>query len=349
MFGKIFLVLVLVALTLGATELIARMLLPRFAHDEVYLDRALERLLNSAVRFDPKGENFSSKFGFALTPNTRTTRETEEYRYTSSTNSLGFRSPEIGPKRDGEYRIMLLGDSFFWGVGVEESETVASELERAGSPNLSVHNFAVVGYNTVQELIVARSYVERVRPDHIILGYFVGNDMVSNAMTFIDDNGDYAASDEMQAQVKRELKQRLGVLFHSVIYRIVALGTHVPRIRYQIATREEVLARSYRLLVELDALAKRAGAKFSVVVLYPRDGVEGGIVEAWSGSRRAGELIASFCRSRSIPVLDVIRYMNTSEHKELYFFQQDGHPNAEGNRVIARAIFGDLVRQHFTR
>jgi len=342
---KILLLAVLATITLAATEGIARLVLPRFADDEAYLDRALDRLLNSAIRFDPNGENYSRKFGFTLTPNAHSTQKTSEYTYASKTNSLGFRSVEVGPRRGGEYRVMLLGDSFFWGVGVDESKTIAAALNRAGAPRLSVHNLSVVGYNTVQELIVARSYVDVVRPDHIVLGFFVGNDMVSNAMTFVDDNGNFAASDAMEAKVKRELRERMGVLFHSVIYRIVALDVHVPRIRYQIATSDEVIGKSYALLADLDALAKRAGARFSVVVLYPRDGVDGGMVEAWSGSRRAGALIAAFCRSHGIEVLDVLRYMNTPEQEERYFFRQDGHPNDEGNAIIAKAIFDEFLQQ----
>lgn len=338
--------LLVTALTLGATELIARVMFPGFADPDAYLDRAFERLLNSSIEFDPSGENFSKKFGFVLKPNSQRTHKTAEYVYTSRTNSLGFRSREIGPKQQAEHRVMLLGDSFFWGVGVEESETIAAVIERAGPPRLSVHNFSVIGYNTVQQLIVARSYIDELKPDHVILGFFVGNDIVSNALTFVDAEGNYATSDAMEAKVRREIRQRMGPLFHSVIYRILALDIHVPRIRYQIATSEEVIARSFKLLLELDALARRAGAKFSVVVLYPRDSVQGGLVEAWSGSRDAGELIASFCRDHSIPVLDLIRYMNTPEHRALYFFEEDGHPNREGNQVIGRHIASDLIEPH---
>jgi hypothetical protein len=344
-----FLVLVVTTLALGATELIARVIFPGFADEEVYLDRAFDRLLNSAIEFDPAGDNFSKKFGFVLKPNSQRTQRTEEYVYTSRTNSLGFRSREIAPKREGEYRVMLLGDSFFWGVGVEESETIAAAMERADKSRLSVHNFSVVGYNTVQELIVAKSYVDLVQPDHIVLGFFIGNDMVSNALTFVDENGNYAVSDGIEAKMKRELRRRLGVLFHSVIYRIVALDVYVPRIRYQIATSDEVIARSFELLLELDRVAKRAGARFSVVVLYPRDSVQGGLIEAWSGSRRAGELIASFCRDNSIEVLDLIQSMNTPEQRDLYFFEHDGHPNREGNLAIARGIVSHLIEPHMAQ
>src|SRR3990172_3647918 len=107
-FKKSFLILSLTVLVITATELIARATFPNFANDSVYLDRAFSRLLNSAVRFDPGSENFSRKFGFVLSPNAESTETTNEFTYTSRTNSLGFRTKEVVPKNRDEYRVMLL-------------------------------------------------------------------------------------------------------------------------------------------------------------------------------------------------------------------------------------------------
>jgi hypothetical protein len=41
--------------------------------------------------------------------------------------------------------------------------------------------------------------------------------------------------------------------------------------------------------------------------------------------------------------------MNTPEHEKRYFFDIDGHPKKEGNAVIEKAIFDDLVHPHMTR
>jgi lysophospholipase L1-like esterase len=49
-----------------------------------------------------------------------------EYRY----NSLGFRDAEIGPKREGVRRVLVLGDSFTEGQGVAESDAYPRVLER---------------------------------------------------------------------------------------------------------------------------------------------------------------------------------------------------------------------------
>jgi hypothetical protein len=65
---------------------------------------------------------------------------------------------------------MFVGRFIFWGVGIEETETISSILERLGNPKLSVYNYSVFGYNTVQELLVARSYLDELKPDHTSQG-----------------------------------------------------------------------------------------------------------------------------------------------------------------------------------
>ena len=49
-----------------------------------------------------------------------------EYRY----NSLGFRDAEVGPKREGVRRVLVLGDSFTEGEGVAEADAYPRVLER---------------------------------------------------------------------------------------------------------------------------------------------------------------------------------------------------------------------------
>jgi hypothetical protein len=332
-----------ILLVLAAAEIVARLTFPDFADDRVYLDRAFQRLLNSAVVFDPASDNFSRRFGFVLSPDTERTYVTKEFAYTCRTNSLGFRTKEIRSKAEGEYRVLLLGDSMFWGIGVADSQMVSSVIEAEGSPHVSVYNYSVGGYNTVQELLIARAYVDTLEPDHIILGFFIANDIIPNAVALVDSAGDYATSTLMADEIMARLRRSYGVLFHSVVFRIIALKAYVPRVRYEIATSPDVIAKSYDLIGQFVRLAGERDIAFSVVILYPRDSVRGGIVEAWSNSRRAGKLIYSYCRRNSIDALDLLEYMNTPEHKRRYFFPDDGHPNREGNRIMGRAIFKDLI------
>jgi len=327
-------------------EITARVIFPDMANDSLYLKRAYSRLLNSAVTFKPDSDNYSRKYGFTLSANAEDTRTSSEFSYTRKTNSAGFRTKEVQPANDDEYRILMLGDSMMFGVGVEESDMISSLLENHGKPGLSVYNYAVSGYNTVQELIVAREHVDSLQPDHIILGFFIANDLIPNAIAFIDNEGNYSTSAEMKRKIKQGLKERLGIFFGSTALRIVTLRAYIPRLRYQIAASDEVISKSYALLSEFENHASKRDIRFSVVILHPRDSVQGGVVAAWSNSRHTGQLIYSFCLQNSIDALNLLDYMYSAEHKNNYFFKKDGHPNKQGNAVIAEAIYKNLVAPH---
>ncbi|ESQ17157.1 MAG: SGNH/GDSL hydrolase family protein [Thiohalocapsa sp. PB-PSB1] len=342
-------------LAILVTEIIARSIFPDFADGSVYLDKAYARVLNSEVVFDSNNDNFSKKFGFTLSPHSERTEITKDFTYTMNTNSLGFRSKEIQGKQRDEYRVMLIGDSMLWGVGVEESNMVSSIIEEQGkslpskNKELSVYNYSVSGYNTVQELSVAGAYLDLLQPDHIILGFFIANDIIPNAIAYINSEGNYSTSAEMELKIKQELKSKLEKISHSIILRIVALDVYIPRVRYQIAVSDDVISKSYALLTEFNRLSESNEVRFSVVIFYPRDSVQGGMVGRWSNSKQAGKMIHEFCQKNSIESLDLLKYMNTVEHRNSYFFENDGHPNEMGNHVIAKAIFNDLVKPHVTR
>jgi hypothetical protein len=96
------------------------------------------------------------------------------------TNAAGYRDrPHAARKRPGVLRIVGLGDSVMMGWGVGQGEDYLSLLEgalRARGHDVEVLNFAVGGYNTVQEYHVMRDVALGYDPDVVVLGY-VGNDL----------------------------------------------------------------------------------------------------------------------------------------------------------------------------
>lgn len=100
------------------------------------------------------------------------------------TNSLGFRGPEISiQKAPGTYRILGLGDSVMWGVGVQEADTYLRDLEgslqrsygQKSGVRYEAINTGVIGYSTYQELLSLERDGLPLCPDLVILG-FVHND-----------------------------------------------------------------------------------------------------------------------------------------------------------------------------
>lgn len=101
------------------------------------------------------------------------------------TNSLGQRNREIGPKT-GE-RILFLGDSITFGLGVNEAHTFVRQVEelahRDGKAWETV-NAGVNGLGTNGELAVLSESGLAVNPDVVVLGFYL-NDFLESPGIFL--------------------------------------------------------------------------------------------------------------------------------------------------------------------
>lgn len=89
-----------------------------------------------------------------------------------STNSLGFRGPEPDPAKPD---IVIVGDSFAFGFGLNDHETQDAHLRKA-FPEFDVVNMGVNGYNIEQQ---ARAFMARPKAidPALLIVEFVFNDM----------------------------------------------------------------------------------------------------------------------------------------------------------------------------
>ncbi len=86
------------------------------------------------------------------------------------TNSQGFRGPDRPLKLPAEQRrVVVLGDSFTWGFGVEEDETFVSQMDAGLGDGFDVVNLGVSGYSTDQELLLYRQHGRRYGADVVVL------------------------------------------------------------------------------------------------------------------------------------------------------------------------------------
>ena len=103
-------------------------------------------------------------------------------------NSNGLRSLKEHnyDKPAGVRRILFLGDSFFWGMGVNDTEVLTNLLQQKIGADLEVINGAVSSYGTDQELIWLSEEGLKYKPDLVILGFFPANDWpeISNTINY---------------------------------------------------------------------------------------------------------------------------------------------------------------------
>jgi hypothetical protein len=100
------------------------------------------------------------------------------YAYRYSNNSLGLRGPEIHAKT--KPRILVLGDSFTYGIGVNDEETFCSILQTL-LPGNEIINAGNGGKGTDYALKFYRTKGKQLEPDVVIL-VFCGNDFSDNQL-----------------------------------------------------------------------------------------------------------------------------------------------------------------------
>jgi lysophospholipase L1-like esterase len=152
-------VVVATVLTLGILEIAVRL--------------AWEKLQGPIIPLSLKTHRLSPDplLGYELIPGSRSFEDQVWYRI--SRQGIRDRREFAIPKPAGVYRIAALGDSFTFGMGVEEEDTWPRRLESelAGWRSTEVINFGIMGYDTTQEARLLETRVLAFQPDLIVIGY----------------------------------------------------------------------------------------------------------------------------------------------------------------------------------
>lgn len=120
-----------------------------------------------------------------LRPNHKEIHQREDFKVTIETNALGFRLPT--PDSIDNIDMLVMGDSFTFGYGIEGNERYGYLLgKKAGLKTL------VTGYNngiTTPHYYKYFLLNENLKPKHIVVGLFLGNDLsIDMNRTVIEQN-----------------------------------------------------------------------------------------------------------------------------------------------------------------
>jgi lysophospholipase L1-like esterase len=126
-----------------------------------------------------KEENaFAQKFRLASKKNPETRSELEEgiVAYVKEPiNEDGFRSIAFKQYESQKPKILLLGDSFTWGHSAKSGyNSFADELLSYG---FVVYNTGITATDVAQYLAIAEHYIPILKPDIVIVNFYLGNDI----------------------------------------------------------------------------------------------------------------------------------------------------------------------------
>lgn len=114
-----------------------------------------------------------------LKPHATFHQTSPDFQSVATTNSLGLRGPvNYGPKPSGVRRLLMLGDSFVFGVGVNDDQTFCALLQQAfdrRGATVEVINAGLGGYSPILAYLALRDLYLPLEPDGVILWFEFGD------------------------------------------------------------------------------------------------------------------------------------------------------------------------------
>ncbi len=252
-----------------------------------------------------------------------------------SINEIGLRQRDLASQLAYSRRLLILGDSFAFGLGVEEEESFAHLLQATSNPlGIGVINGGQTGYSIAQELALAQDLVTRLDPQTLLLCLYLGNDVT-------EDYFEEGRRIEIRYGYRMTRGRRpSGATFdwlrsHSYLWRVAA--ERIDRKRAAVRQRKVVELGGTELdrmlqpaLRSLDGVVAMSSARHLSLVVA--------LVPPVDGKRQFEDAILDYLRERGVGVVDLHDY----GFERGDYFAADGHWNAEGHRKAA-AVFAEIL------
>jgi lysophospholipase L1-like esterase len=290
-------------------------------------------------------------------------------------NALGYRGDDFAAAKGDALRILVAGDSFTFGWGVNDQETYPARLQQRLGQAFPGRRTEVInaGFAACYSPDTYYLYLKReglpLRPDAVVVGLYVGNDL-DNAMAFenewteVDAEGLPLRIRNKETHVVGNLympryvpfRYRVPVLSRLHLFQAVAdvwwelkprlmttlyAAADVPYIyRHSYEERTTtVLTRVKTLLKATNTIALQAGVPL-YVMLIPEDLQM--TPETFDASAaeidKPQRLLKEFFEAEKIRYLDLLPWLREHAAGRQIYFPGDRHWNALGHDLAAEAL-----------
>lgn len=298
------------------------------------------------------------RLGYRLVPNYEMDHQTSDFDSHIKINSEGLRDYEHQKNKDTDtFRVLVLGDSFTFGVGVnlEESypkvlETMLNNNTSAGGPKkYEVINAGIEGYGTEQEYRYLEELWDRYEPNLVLVGLY-SND-ISDVMKGIPTTGNRFKLIRKFYFISylRVLQISLSTMFKDIRTGFLQIyqDHYTPEL-------ENALQKTKEYLIKMRDFSYSHGAKTFIIIIpscfemdrleWETKGFERFYSDEFFNSNmtRFSEIFTEFGEMKEIPTLSLLPIFRNSNKIRPLYFNHDFHWNKEGHRLAAESIYNFL-------
>jgi len=312
---------------------------------------------------------YDAQLGWKLKPYWSGKHHHFDYDVSYTINKDGFRGKTAF--KNGGYAVV--GDSFSFGLGVNDNETFTSLLNN--NNDKTFYNFSVPGYSTDQQLLLINK-VHGVAARNVLLVVYLGNDVFDNMREYplqADHGKPYFKLIDSKITLKNTpvpLVQKSAAARKETISNIVLGGEHqvsglpnwLSKLELSgrlglfqtspVLTKEKMHNRFSKslelmsvLLNEIEKKVAMSNGKLDIVLLPGRSYVE------YSASMSAQYqeyfreyIVSSIEPSSSLNVIDLathLRELHNAGVNNLYY-PNEGHLTASGHQYVADFLLAQL-------
>jgi lysophospholipase L1-like esterase len=270
-------------------------------------------------------------------------------------NSIGLRDAERAPRpAPGTIRILALGDSVTFGMGVAQedayprrTEALLNAARGARGTRVEVLNMGMPGYNTMHELAQLRDIGLALEPKLVVVGVLYNDVELSSGQRA-------AAGSSSRADVSFARRVKSGIngattwlKKHSLFFAWLTprLGTalrplglqgfgQVGEVKDQYVDSNPQWRRVREALLEMKRLTDERRIELVLMIIPAMAKFSEGTYPV----KEYHQALAAFCGAHGFNCLDVLPAFWGQDGTKFWISPTDGHPNAEGHRIMADAL-----------
>ena len=271
-------------------------------------------------------------------------------------NSHGLRSDkDYSFTRNDKPRIAIMGDSFTWGYGVDNSDRFSDILERDLFDNrIEVINAGVTGYGTDQQLLLYENEIRKYKPDIVIVAMDLTDVYSDNYRKKAygypkpyfekDDKGGvrltaFPTSIGQDSFEMRAPQIRGGLYIIELLRDGLTLSSFITDsyLKYLENSGKVDLELSKRLIKIFEMEVRKDDALFLVFLIPSRGDVKRGKV-----NYLFQEMI-DFMKANNISYFTPLENFKKVQMTTNLYFPNDTHLNVAGNRLAAKELYNMVI------